>query len=163
MIRFLLGPNDICLYNQIKVSNIKTRGAILILLLKIICAYKAGLYIHTYITYLHIYIINYVHNCNAMITEPVDHGLHVILSRELISSGLHMTYQLHPSIYIISALNSSLHRRIVATTSSPLYRLGHRSALALSRVEVLRITDYLQTNAFSDLVMIEQEEYSHTL
>ena len=58
-----------------------------------------------------------------------------------------MTGQLHLSIFTASAMNSFLHRRIVATTSSLLYQLGHQSALALSGAEVLRVADYLQTNA----------------
>ena len=60
-------------------------------------------------------------------------------------------------------MNSSSHRRIVATTSSPSYRLGHQSALALSGAEVLRVADYLQTNAFLDLVVVEREECPHAL
>ena len=36
-------------------------------------------------------------NCNIMITGPVDHGLHVILSRDFTSFNLHVTYQLHIS------------------------------------------------------------------
>ena len=98
-----------------------------------------------------------------MITRLVDHGLHVILSRNLTSPGLHVTYQLHPSIYTTSAMNSSSHRCIVATTSSFLYRLGHQSTLVLSGAEVLCIADYLQTNALPDLVVVEQEEYPHAL
>ena len=85
-------------------------------------------------------------NCNVMITGPVDHGLHVILSRELNPRPTHDWFIF--SFFTASAMNSSSHRRIVATTSSPLYRLGHQSALALSRAEVLRVTKYLQTNAF---------------
>ena len=60
-------------------------------------------------------------------------------------------------------MDSSSHHRIVATTSSPLYRLGHQSALALSGAEVLRIIDYLQTNAYPNLVVVEQEECFCTL
>ena len=60
-------------------------------------------------------------------------------------------------------MNSSLYRCIVATTSSPLYQLGHQLALALSGEEVLCIADYLQTNTFPDLVVVEREEYSHAL
>ena len=37
-------------------------------------------------------------------------------------------------------MSSSLYRLIVATTSSPLYQLGHQSALALSGAEVLCVT-----------------------
>ena len=60
-------------------------------------------------------------------------------------------------------MNSSSHRRIVATTSSPLYQLGNQSALAPFGAKVLCIADYLQTNAFPDLVVVEQEEYLHAL
>ena len=80
-----------------------------------------------------------------MITRPVDHGLHVVLSREL---NPRPTRGLSTSTFTASAMNSSSHRRIVATTSSPSYRLGHQSALAPSGTEVLRVADYLQTNAF---------------
>ena len=78
-----------------------------------------------------------------MITEPVYHGLHVILSRKLTSLGLYMTYQLYPSIYTVSALNSFSHHCIIATISSLSYQLGHQSALDLSGVKVLCIADYL--------------------
>ena len=74
-----------------------------------------------------------------------------------------MTGQLHLLIFTAFTINSSSYRRIVATTSSPLYRLGHQSALALSRVEVLHVTDYLQINAFLDLVVVEREECPYTL
>ena len=60
-------------------------------------------------------------------------------------------------------MNSSSYRRIVATTSSLLYRFSHQSALAPSGAEVLRIADDLQTNAFPDLVVVEREEYPHAL
>ena len=91
-----------------------------------------------------------------MITGPVSHGLHLILPRDL-------TRDLSTSPFTTSAINSSSHRRIVTTTSSPSYRLGHQSALAPSGAEVLRVADYLQTNAFPDLVVVEREEYPHAL
>ena len=95
-------------------------------------------------------------NCNVMITRLVSHGLHVILPRDLIRD-------LSTSPFTASAMNSSLHRRIVATTLSLSYRLGHQSALAPSGAKVLRVADYLQTNAFPDLVIVGQEEYPHVL
>ena len=85
-----------------------------------------------------------------------SHGLHVTLPRDL-------TRDLSTSPFTASAMNSSSDRRIVATTSSPSYRLGYQSALAPSRVEVLRVADYLQTNAFPDLVVVGREEYPHAL
>ena len=102
-------------------------------------------------------------NYNVMITGLVDHTLHLILSRELISPGLHITYQFHPSIYIVSAMNSFSHCCIITITSSPSYQFGYQIVLALFETEVLRIVDYLQTNAFPDLVVVEQEEYPHAL
>ena len=60
-------------------------------------------------------------------------------------------------------MNSFSHRCIVTTIVSPLYQLGHQSVLALSRAEVLDVADHLQTNAFPDLVVVEQEEYPHVL
>ena len=60
-------------------------------------------------------------------------------------------------------MNSSSHHCIVATTSSLLYQLGHQSALAFSGVEVLCKADYLQTNAFPDLVVVEQKECPRAL
>ena len=78
-----------------------------------------------------------------MITGPVDHGLHVILSPDLTSPGLNVTYQLHPLIYTASALNSSSYLHIIVTISSALYQLGYQLALALSGAEVLCIIDYL--------------------
>ena len=77
--------------------------------------------------------------------------------------NLHVTCLLHSSILTASAMNSSLYRQIVTTTLSLLYRLGHQLALALSRAEVLRVTDYLQTNVFSDLVVVEREECPRAL
>ena len=56
---------------------------------------------------------------------------------------LHVTFLLHPLIFIASAMNFSSHRRIIDTTSSLSYRLGHQSILALSGVEVLCVADYL--------------------
>ena len=67
-----------------------------------------------------------------------------------------INFTLH--FFIASAMNFYLHRRIIATTPSVLYRLGHQSALALSGAKVLRIADYLHTNAFPDLVVVGQEE-----
>ena len=98
-----------------------------------------------------------------MITRPINHGLHVILSRELTSPILHMTYQLHPLIYTTSALNSSLHHQIVAISSRSSYKLGHQSALAFFGAELLCVTDYLQIIVFPDLVIVEWEEYYYTL
>ena len=66
-------------------------------------------------------------------------------------------------IFLATAIGSFSYRRIVATTLSPLYQLGHQSTLALSRVEILHVADYLQTNAFPDLVVMKQEEYPHAL
>ena len=57
--------------------------------------------------------------CNVTITELLDHGLYVI--------------------FLATAMSSSSYRLIVATTSSPLYQLGDKSALALSGAEVLRV------------------------
>ena len=101
--------------------------------------------------------------CNIIITGPIDHGLHVILLHNLTLPGLHMTYQLYLSIYTASTMNFSLHHCIIVITLSLLYQLGHQSTLALSGSEVLRVVDYLQTNIFPDLVMVEQKEYSHAL
>ena len=58
-------------------------------------------------------------NFNVMITGLADHELHVI--------------------FLNTAISSSSYRFIVPTTSSPLYQLGHKSALDLSGIEVLRI------------------------
>ena len=60
-------------------------------------------------------------------------------------------------------MNSFLHRHIIATTSSPLHRLGHQSTLALLGTEALRVANYLQTNVFPGLVVVEQEEYLYAL
>ena len=61
--------------------------------------------------------------CNVIIPRPVDHGLHLIQPR------LNL-------LFTASAISSSLYGLIVATTSSPSYRLGHTSALVLSGTEV---------------------------
>ena len=61
-----------------------------------------------------------------MITGPADHGLHVIQS----------CFNL---IFLATTMSSFSYRFIVATTSSPLYRLDHKSALALFGAEVLCI------------------------
>ena len=84
-------------------------------------------------------------NYNVMIKGSADHGLYV-------------TYQLHPFVsksYMPQPHLPHHHyelffygRRIVVTISSLLYQLGHQSTLALFRAEVLRVVDYLQTNAF---------------
>ena len=66
------------------------------------------------------------HSCNIIIPRPADHGLYVIQSR-------------HNLIFTTSAMSSSSDRLIVATTSSPSYQLGHKSALALSKTDVLRV------------------------
>ena len=58
-------------------------------------------------------------NSNIMITGFADHGLHVI--------------------FLATAMSFSSYRLIVTTTSSPLYRLGYTSALALSGTEVLYV------------------------
>ena len=54
-----------------------------------------------------------------MITGPVDDRLYLI--------------------FLATAVSSSLYRLNVATTSSPLYQLGCKLALALSRAKVLRV------------------------
>ena len=54
-----------------------------------------------------------------MISGPADHGLHVI--------------------FLTTAMSSALYHLIIATTSSPLYRLGYTSAPALSGTEVLYV------------------------
>ena len=59
-------------------------------------------------------------NCNVMIMGPADYGLHVI--------------------FLATAMSSFSYRLIIATTSSPLYRLGSTLALALSRTEVPCVT-----------------------
>ena len=66
-------------------------------------------------------------------------------------------------IYTTFAMNSFSPRRIIATISLLLYRLGQQPALALFGEKILRVADYLQTNAFPDLVVMEQEEYPHAL
>ena len=58
-------------------------------------------------------------NYNVMIMGPADHGLDII--------------------FLATAMSSFLYRFIIATTSSPLFRLGYTSALALPGTEVLRI------------------------
>ena len=80
-----------------------------------------------------------------MITEPTDHGLHVIQSRESAYTWL-ANYIFSSSnltcpdlIFLATAMSSSSYRLIVITISSPPYRFGHQSALALSGAEVLRI------------------------
>ena len=77
--------------------------------------------------------------------------------------GLHVTGQLHLSIFTTSAMNSSSYRRIVATTSSHLYQFGHQSALAFSGAEVLCVANYLQINVFLNLVVVDQEECPQVL
>ena len=61
-----------------------------------------------------------------MIPRPADYGLHVIQSR------LNL-------IFLATTMSSSSYRLIVATTSSPLYWLGSKSALVLSETEVSRV------------------------
>ena len=56
-----------------------------------------------------------------------------------LTHGLHMTYQLHISIFNFSAISSSSQRLIVATTSSLLYRLSHQLILVFSRKKALCI------------------------
>ena len=100
--------------------------------------------------------------CNVMITEPVITGCTWSCHMSL-TLGLHVTCQLHLSIFTASAINSSSHRCIVATTSSSLYRLGHQSVLAPFKAKVLRVANYLQTNAFPNLVVVEWEKCPHAL
>ena len=58
---------------------------------------------------------------NVMITGPAnaDHRLHVI--------------------FLVTAMSSSSYRLIIATTSSPSYRFGSTSVLALFGIEVSRV------------------------
>ena len=86
-----------------------------------------------------------------MITGLVDHRLHVILPHPAYTWLINFIFQ----SYTASAINSFSHRCIVATTSSSLYQLGHQSALAFSGAKILHVVDYLQTNAFPDLVVVE--------
>ena len=58
-------------------------------------------------------------NCNVIIMGPADYGLHVI--------------------FLITAMSSSSYCFIVVMTLFSLYRLGHKSVLAFSGTEVLRI------------------------
>ena len=58
-------------------------------------------------------------NCNVMIPGPADHELQVI--------------------FLATAMSSSSCRLIVTMTSSALYRLGHKWALAFFGAEVLRV------------------------
>ena len=98
-----------------------------------------------------------------MITGPVDHGLHVIWSR------LNL-------IFLAIAMSSSSYRHIVATNSSPLYRLGHQSALGLLGAEVLYVAcepkqfalvvgsqRLLADQRLSNLVVVEQKKFPHVL
>ena len=54
-----------------------------------------------------------------MITGSANHGLYII--------------------FFVTAMSFSLYRLIVATTSSPLFRLGYILALALFKIEILRV------------------------
>ena len=94
-----------------------------------------------------------------MITGPVNHGLHVILPHPAYIWLINFIFQ----IYIAFAMNFSSDHRIVATISSLLYWLGYQLTLAHFGAEVLCVANYLQTNAFSDLVVVEQKGYSYAL
>ena len=74
-----------------------------------------------------------------MITGPVNHGLYIILSYKLTSPSLHVIYQLHPSIFIVSTISFFIYHLIIAIISSLLYRLSHQSVLAFSEAEVLYV------------------------
>ena len=76
---------------------------------------------------------------------------------------LYVTCLFYLSILTTSAMNSSLYHCIVATTSFLSYRLVHQSTLTLFGAEVLCVADYLQTNAFLDLVVVEREECPRAL
>ena len=91
-----------------------------------------------------------------MITGPANYGLHVI--------------------FLATAMSSSSHRLIVATTSSPSYWLGYQSALAISGAEVLRVACEPKQFALivgsrrlpadqrlSNLVVVEREGFPHVL
>ena len=60
-------------------------------------------------------------------------------------------------------MNSSSHYCIVATISSLLYQFSHQWVLAFFGVEVLYIAEDLQTNAFLDLMVMEQEKCPYAL
>ena len=73
-------------------------------------------------TQAYIYMFHAAHvqeggNCNVMITGPADHDLQLI--------------------FLATAMNSSLYRLNIATTSFPSYQLAYKSVLAFSEVEVL--------------------------
>ena len=60
-------------------------------------------------------------------------------------------------------MSISLYHLIVNLNSSLLYQLGYQLALALFRIEALRVAYYLQTNAFPNLVKVKQEKYLYVL
>ena len=66
-------------------------------------------------------------NCNVMITGPADHGLHA------------------------TTMSSSLYRLIITTILSPSYQLNYKSALALSRTQVLCVA-YMSNKKFALIV-----------
>ena len=74
-----------------------------------------------------------------MITGSVSHELHIILPRNLTTWSYRKFINFTLHFFIASAMNSSSHHLIVATTSSLLYQLGHQSALAFSGAEVLHV------------------------
>lgn len=78
-----------------------------------------------------------------MITGPLDHKLHVILSRNLPTSFFYykILYISNSAlIFIITTMNSSLYHLIIITTSSFLYQLGYQLTLAFSRKKDLCVT-----------------------
>ena len=76
-------------------------------------------------------------DCNIMIIGPIDHGLHVIQSREF---NYYLTYTwLIKLIILTTAMSSSSYCLIAITTLSPLYRLDPQSALLFSVTDVLHV------------------------
>ena len=92
-----------------------------------------------------------------MITGPINHGLHVLLSHKLNLQPTQdlFTLSFNPHRLRYELFFTPLHHRYNLISLIPTWQ---QSTLALSRIEVLRVADYLQTNAFPDLVVVGQEE-----
>ena len=101
-------------------------------------------------------------NCNIMTTEPVDYGLYVILSREL---NLWSTHNWSTSSFNLQRLRYKLSFTLSHCRYKLISPVSTRPLISTSSFwrEALRVADYLQTNTFLDLVVVEQEECPHAL
>ena len=109
-----------------------------------------------------------------MITRPENHRLHVILLRNLIHNLSTSSFNLHhlcyklffiPSHCCYNLISLIPTRPPISTSSfwsrSPTCYIWAEQAVCFDLRLIKK--DYLQTNAFSNLVVVEQREYLHAL